>query len=139
MGNTDSLLITIIIFVKYMVVQLMILVTPDVAFTRLTTDTMKITMDYKNGLVKYYQNGNLALSIHSTETASGTYYPLTALYQNGESTNCNWKQCHLYNSNIISATGLTDNTSTPQHYAITRDSSNLWTIYQNGVSEATDN
>jgi len=33
--------------------------------------------------------------------------------------------------------GLTDNTSTPQHYAFTRDSSNLWTIYQNGVSKAT--
>jgi len=40
-------------------------------------------------------------------------------------------------STIISATGLTDNTSTPQHYAITRDSSNLWTIYQNGVSKST--
>ena len=38
---------------------------------------------------------------------------------------------------IISATGLTDNTSTPQHYAVTRDSSNLWTLYQNGVSQAT--
>jgi len=39
--------------------------------------------------------------------------------------------------NIISATGLTDNTSTPQHYAFTRDASNLWSIYQNGVSQAT--
>lgn len=40
-------------------------------------------------------------------------------------------------STIISATSLTDNTSTPQHYAFTRDSSNLWTIYQNGASAAT--
>ena len=40
-------------------------------------------------------------------------------------------------STIISATGLTDNTSTAQHYAVTRDSSNLWTLYQNGVSQAT--
>ena len=40
------------------------------------------------------------------------------------------------NNNIISATGLTDNTSTPQHYTFTRDGNN-WTIYQNGVSEAT--
>ena len=40
-------------------------------------------------------------------------------------------------STIISATGLTDNTSTAQHYAVTRDASNLWTIYQNGVSKAT--
>lgn len=37
---------------------------------------------------------------------------------------------------VISATGLTDNTSTPQHYTFTR-SNNDWTIYQNGVSEAT--
>ena len=33
---------------------------------------------------------------------------------------------------IISATGLTDNTSTPQHYAFTRDG-NDWEIYQNGA------
>jgi hypothetical protein len=38
---------------------------------------------------------------------------------------------------IISATGLTDNTSTPHHYAFTKDSSNLWTIYQDGSSVAT--
>ncbi|UCF46183.1 MAG: hypothetical protein JSU89_03090, partial [Myxococcales bacterium] len=38
--------------------------------------------------------------------------------------------------NIISATGLSDNTSTPQHYVFTR-SGNNWTIYQNSVSEAT--
>ena len=38
---------------------------------------------------------------------------------------------------IISATGLTDNTSTAQHYAVTRDSSNGWVIYQNGVSKST--
>ena len=37
---------------------------------------------------------------------------------------------------IISATGLTDNTSDFQHYALTRDGSN-WTIYQNGASVAT--
>ena len=43
----------------------------------------------------------------------------------------------ITNNNLLTATGLTDNTSTPQHYAVTRDSSNLWTIYQNGVSEAT--
>ena len=40
-------------------------------------------------------------------------------------------------NNIISATGLTDNTSSPQHYAFTRDG-NDWEIYQNGVSEATN-
>ena len=43
----------------------------------------------------------------------------------------------ITNNNLLTATGLTDNTSTAQHYAVTRDSSNLWTIYQNGVSEAT--
>lgn len=37
---------------------------------------------------------------------------------------------------IISATGLSDNTSNFQHYALTRDGSN-WTIYQNGASVAT--
>jgi len=40
-------------------------------------------------------------------------------------------------NNIISATGLTDNTSTAQHYSFTRDASNGWVIYQNGVSQAT--
>ena len=43
----------------------------------------------------------------------------------------------MVQSSIISATGLTANTSTPQHYAVTRDSSNGWTLYQNGVSQAT--
>ena len=38
---------------------------------------------------------------------------------------------------LFSATGLTDNTVTPQHYTFTRDASNLWTIYQNGVSQTT--
>jgi hypothetical protein len=37
---------------------------------------------------------------------------------------------------IISATSLTDNTSTPHHYAFTR-TSNDWTIYQDGSSVAT--
>ena len=37
---------------------------------------------------------------------------------------------------IINANGLTDNTSSPQHYTFTRDG-NDWKIYQNGVSEAT--
>lgn len=37
---------------------------------------------------------------------------------------------------IISATGLTDNTSDYQHYSLTRDS-NSWTLYQNGQSVAT--
>uniref|UniRef100_A0AAT9J973 ORF7 n=1 Tax=Nitrosopumilaceae spindle-shaped virus TaxID=3065433 RepID=A0AAT9J973_9VIRU len=44
---------------------------------------------------------------------------------------------YSFASPIISATGLTDNTSTAQHYAVTRDSSNLWTLYQNGASVAT--
>uniref|UniRef100_A0AAT9JFF7 ORF42 n=1 Tax=Nitrosopumilaceae spindle-shaped virus TaxID=3065433 RepID=A0AAT9JFF7_9VIRU len=39
-------------------------------------------------------------------------------------------------STIISATGLTDNTSDFQHYALTRDGSS-WTLYQNGQSVAT--
>ncbi len=39
-------------------------------------------------------------------------------------------------STIISATGLDDNTSSPQHYSFVRDG-NDWEIYQNGVSEAT--
>ena len=39
-------------------------------------------------------------------------------------------------TNIISATGLTDNTSSPQHYSFVRDGNN-WAIYQNGVSQAT--
>jgi hypothetical protein len=38
---------------------------------------------------------------------------------------------------IISATGLDDNTSSPQHYTFVRDG-NDWEIYQNGVSEATN-
>ena len=38
---------------------------------------------------------------------------------------------------VISATGLADNTSAPQHYTFTRDSSNGWEIYQNGASVAT--
>ena len=37
---------------------------------------------------------------------------------------------------IINANGLTDNTSSPQHYSFVRDG-NDWEIYQNGVSEAT--
>jgi hypothetical protein len=37
---------------------------------------------------------------------------------------------------IISATGLTDNTSDFQHYALSRDGSS-WTLYQNGQSVAT--
>ncbi len=37
---------------------------------------------------------------------------------------------------IITATGLSDNTSSPQHYTFTRDG-NDWEIYQNSVSEAT--
>ena len=41
-----------------------------------------------------------------------------------------------YPSNIISATGLTDNTSTAKNYVFTRDGNN-WAIYQNGVSQAT--
>ena len=40
--------------------------------------------------------------------------------------------------NIISVTGLTDNTSAPQHYSFTRDGSNGWIIYQNGVSRVTN-
>jgi len=42
----------------------------------------------------------------------------------------------ISSNNIISATGLDDNTSSPQHYTFTRDG-NDWEIYQNGVSEAT--
>ena len=38
---------------------------------------------------------------------------------------------------FISATSLTDNSITPQHYSFTRGASNDWTIYQNGVSQAT--
>jgi hypothetical protein len=38
----------------------------------------------------------------------------------------------LIPSTIISASGLTDNTSTPQHYTFTR-SANDWEIYQNGA------
>jgi hypothetical protein len=38
--------------------------------------------------------------------------------------------------NVLSVTGLTDNTSTPQHYTFTR-SANDWEIYQNGVSKGT--
>ena len=37
---------------------------------------------------------------------------------------------------IISATGLSDNTSTAKNYVFTR-SGNDWTIYQNGMSQAT--
>jgi hypothetical protein len=42
----------------------------------------------------------------------------------------------LIPSTIISATGLADNTSTAKNYVFTR-SGNDWTIYQNGVSQAT--
>ena len=43
----------------------------------------------------------------------------------------------MTNPVLTLTSGITDNRLTPQHYAFTRDSSNGWTIYQNGVSQAT--
>ena len=59
-------------------------VTPDVAFTRATSDTMKITVS-SAGLVKYYVND--VLKHTSTITASGDYFCIfAAYYQNANLT-----------------------------------------------------
>ena len=94
------------------------------------TDVMKIKMD-SNGLVTYYVNDVLVYT--STQTASGDYYAYAEVYAQNKKI---YSASTLTTNNIISATGLTDNTVTPQHYSFVRDG-NDWEIYQNGVSEAT--
>ena len=71
-------------------------------------DTIQMGMSWtKSGRSGHYSFDDLDLSYSSTST-----------------------------NTIISATGLTDNTSSPQHYSFTR-SGNDFTIYQNGASVAT--
>ena len=57
------------------------LITPDSAFTRQTSDTMKITVS-SAGLVKYYIND--VLKHTSTITASGNYFGIFAAYTQNE-------------------------------------------------------
>jgi hypothetical protein len=56
-------------------------VTPDSAFSRATSDTMKITIS-SAGLVKYYVNDTLKHT--STITASGSYFGIFAAYAQNE-------------------------------------------------------
>ena len=56
-------------------------ITPDTAFTRATSDTMKITIS-SAGLVKYYIND--VLKHTSTITASGNYFGIFAAYTQNE-------------------------------------------------------
>jgi hypothetical protein len=92
---------------------------------------MKMTMS-PSGVVNYYLNDVLVHT--STKTASGTYYVETAIYDVNHSTTSSITTPST--NTIISATSLTDNTSTPHHYAFTRDG-NSWSIYQDGVYKAT--
>ena len=93
------------------------------------TDTFSIDVS-SSGVVNYMKNG---VSLYtSTNTASGSYYFVATNYRFGDITND-----YQTGGVMVSATGLTDNTVTPQHYSFTRDSSNLWTIYQNGISKTT--
>ncbi|MGY8796815.1 MAG: hypothetical protein ACKVJN_17160, partial [Woeseiales bacterium] len=85
-----------------------------------------------SGTVVYSIDGTTCAT---TTGASGTYY-LTVITHNTDPVQ-SVTTTDTVLTDIISATGLTDNTSTAQHYSFTRDSSNLWTIYQNGVSQAT--
>jgi hypothetical protein len=87
-----------------------------------------------NGVVKYYRDGTLLRTPTFTSSASDTWYVVA--YPNGASSS-SYTYSSITDANIISTTSLTDNSSTPQHYSFTRDSSNLWTIYQNGISKAT--
>tara|TARA_R110002074_G_scaffold321977_2_gene492478 strand:+ start:342 stop:1283 length:942 start_codon:yes stop_codon:yes gene_type:complete len=57
------------------------IVSPDTAFTRVTSDTMKITVS-SAGLVKYYIND--VLKHTSTITASGTYFGIFSAYNTNE-------------------------------------------------------
>ncbi len=92
---------------------------------------LKVVMD-SNGLVKYYSGSTLIYT--STQTASGSYEVRTTPLHAGATITADVTSTS--NTNIISATGLTDNTSSPQHYSFTR-SGNDFTIYQNGASVAT--
>jgi hypothetical protein len=56
-------------------------ITPDTAFSRATSDTMKITIS-SAGLVKYYVNDTLKHT--STITASGSYFGIFAAYTQNE-------------------------------------------------------
>ncbi|MDB4342111.1 fibronectin type III domain-containing protein [Nitrosopumilus sp.] len=89
----------------------------------LTSDTDgKITLAF----VLVDSSGNFH---RPTSASNGIGYWLSA-------THTDWGLTPTLASPIVSATGLSDNTSTAQHYTFTRDG-NDWEIYQNAVSEAT--
>ena len=102
----------------------------NVAVWTSSNDVWKVELD--GGNVNYYLNGNL---VQTSSGASGNYYIVGAIDRNTHS--ITGDQTVNTHNNILSATSLSDNTVTPQHYSFTKDSSNNWNIYQNGVSVAT--
>jgi hypothetical protein len=104
-------------------------------YTVSSSDELEIRVD-TSGNAKLYKNGSV---LHSYSTVlSGTYYVFASAPYSA-TMKATYTGSGIAFTPIISATGLTDNTSNFQHYALTRDGSS-WTLYQNGasVSTATD-
>jgi len=91
------------------------IVSPDTAFTRVTSDTMKITVS-SAGLVKYYIND--VLKHTSTITASGTYFGIFSAYNTNETltatitTPATWTMNPTYESDFSTNAGWTNNGNT---------------------------
>jgi hypothetical protein len=83
-------------------------ITPDSAFTRQASDTMKITVS-SSGLVKYYIND--VLKHTSTITASGSYFGIFAAYTQNENmtatttTPATWTMQPTYSTNFLNSSG----------------------------------
>ena len=100
--------------------------------------TYRIDVD-SLGNVSYYRNNILLRStssfpISTTDTHNIVVYPFNTSSVSSKILSGSYQGQVL--TSIISATGLTDNTSDYQQYALTRDGSS-WTLYQNGASVAT--
>jgi hypothetical protein len=83
-------------------------ITPDTAFSRATSDTMKITIS-SSGLVKYFVNDSLKHT--STITASGSYFGIFAAYTQNENmtatitTPASWTMQPTYEDNFSTNKG----------------------------------
>jgi hypothetical protein len=104
-----------------------------------TGDTIHLELD-SNGEVNTYHNdvlkGTFGGANAPANTGTGTYYVYTLAYPSGTYGSPSSSSTTITDNTVISATGLTDNTSTPHHYAFTRDA-NSWKVFQDGSQVGT--
>jgi hypothetical protein len=113
-------------------------ITPDTAFSRATSDTMKITIS-SSGIVKYYVNDTLKHT--STITASGSYFGIFAAYTQNENMTATITTPATWTRQLPTLPTISDlvlHLDANASSTITKDSSNLVATWGDGSSASND-